>query len=400
MSAESDTRWTPAQLRGVTDTSSSDSSSEPAHPVGSQPDIETAVYGEQDWSLPGMGDRPSSCGRYYPREFCGVCGEPHFGESRCQNRDCPTCWLPWSGTRAAAICRRLGAARHVEDEGIDKRAVHVVASPPADEVKSKRDFYAMIQRAYELAKEVGIRGGVLIPHGYRLTEDAILEFRTLDFDGGAWQWVRECSTHWRDLVRWSPHCHIMGLARSVEPDDVAHPDGWIIERINRQGGRSAFAPFRLSQDEGYEDMIRCARYLLSHATYEIGAGKQVVRWFGSLAPASFSPEQELSGGALDTIERKSEELTGADPSRSDATSEEDESDTCERDGCGGELHPIWNAGTALMEKSFCERIGREQERRLLAAFEWAINERKPPPGLQRPRTEDHAREALDEMVGV
>lgn len=396
MSADS-FRWTPAQLRGVTNTSrSTNSRVEPDH-SGQQADIETACYGEQDWTLPGMENRPNSCGRYYPEQFCSTCGEPHFGVSCCQNRGCPECWWSWTATRSTAICRRLGAARFAADDDLDKRAVHAFVSPPDGEINSKRDFYEGIKHAYSLAKEAGIRGGCLIPHGYRLTKEAIEEFRALDFNGGAWQWVRECDTHWRSLVRWSPHFHIMGLARSVEPDNVENLDGWIVSRIDRAAGQSSFAPFYLTRAEGYEDMIGCARYLLSHATYEIGEGKQIVRWFGSLAPAAFSPEEELSDGSLATIERKAEELTGVDSSKDDAVASDDD-DLCERDGCFGELVPIWDAGQALMRKSFCEEIGQEQQRRLVAAFEWAIGETIPPPGLKHPRTEDGAREALEVLA--
>jgi hypothetical protein len=51
-----------------------------------------------------------------------------------------------------------------------------------------------------------------------------------------------------------------------------------------------------------------------------------------------------------------------------------------------------------MDKSWCERIGREQQRRLSAAFEWAIGERQPPPGLKRPTTEQEAREAFESVL--
>jgi len=67
--------------------------------------------------------------------------------------------------------------------------------------------------------------------------------------------------------------------------------------------------------------------------------------------------------------------------------------------CGGDTSSaIWKAGAALTDPGWCDRIGREQQRRLVAAFEWAIGDRKPPPGLKGPRTEEEAREALEALL--
>ena len=52
-----------------------------------------------------------------------------------------------------------------------------------------------------------------------------------------------------------------------------------------------------------------------------------------------------------------------------------------------------------MDKSWTERIGRrQQQKRLAAAFEWAIGDRQPPPGLKNPRSEEEALEAFEEVL--
>lgn len=355
-------------------------------------DIETAVYGEQDYTLPGMESRPSGCGDWYPREFCGECGEPQFAESRCQNRGCPECWHGWTRKRAEKITRRLGAARYVED-GARKRAVHAVASPPEGSVKTKQQFYSALKEAYALAKRKGVRGGVCIPHGYRLTDEAKAEYRKADYEGGAWKWVREESaTHWRSLTYWSPHFHILGLAEDVGENKPHEQGGWVFERLR------SLKRFQLHQEGGYDDMVAASRYLLSHATYEIDESKQVVRWFGALAPAAFSPEEEVSSGALDVIERMAKEVAGSGLEPDEASEGQLEEETCDRESCSGELHPIWDAGEALMNESFCESIGPEQENRLRVAFEWAVGDLDPPPGLKRPRSERECREAFEALL--
>jgi len=51
-----------------------------------------------------------------------------------------------------------------------------------------------------------------------------------------------------------------------------------------------------------------------------------------------------------------------------------------------------------MDKRWTERIGRRQQQRLAAAFEWAIDDRQPPPGLKNPRSEEEALEAFEAVL--
>jgi hypothetical protein len=122
-----------------------------------------------------------------------------------------------------------------------------------------------------------------------------------------------------------------------------------------------------------------------------------VRWFGELATTKFQPDEEVSEGALETIERITEEVVGEPVEDDEGGAGVEEDEECEE--CGARSRsPIWEAGAALMDKGWCDRIGRDRERRLLAAFEWAIGEREPPPGLKRPQSEEQAREAFEEML--
>jgi hypothetical protein len=108
----------------------------------------------------------------------------------------------------------------------------------------------------------------------------------------------------------------------------------------------------------------------------------------------------MSEGAINAIDRLVEETVG-NPSNSaesgDTASDEESMDECTN--CGGtSFSPIWDAGAALADKGWCERIGREQVHRLETAFEWAIGDIEPPPDLQDPRSEEAARAAFEAML--
>lgn len=371
-------------------------------------EMDVRFVAESAMSIPGKGSPGSNCGEWYPKEFCDECGEPHLGASRCEQRTCPDCWAAWSRRRAEKITRRLGAARHVEPEGLASRGIHGIASPPEGEIRTLTDVKQGYRDAYELAKEKGVRGGVVIFHGFRVTDRGKRLFAEAqergawvpEEDGKLWAFVRSREkriergigegAEWRSLVYWSPHYHILGLCEDFEADDPEAQDGWVARRIR------PLDSFQLHEDAGYEDMVGAARYLLSHSTFETDTSKDCVRWFGSLATTKFSPEEELSEGALSVVERKAREAAGVVDERGEGPGEE-EPDPCEN--CGGTSRsPIWEAGGALMDPGWCDRIGREQERKLTAAFEWAIGERHPPPGLKRPRSEEEAREVLEELT--
>jgi hypothetical protein len=368
-------------------------------------DMDTQFYAASSMSIPGKGSPGKNCGEWYPQEFCDECGEPHLGRSRCEQRTCPSCWSSWTRRRAEKITRRLGAARHAADGGLSKRAVHAVVSPPEGEIRTLADVQQGYRDAYRLAEEKGVRGGIAVFHGFRVTDSGKALYEAAkaagtwdeEEDGRLWSFVR-CHDlrvergigggDWRDLSYWSPHWHILGLAEDFEADDPDKQEGWIARRIR------SLESFKLHADGGYEDMVGASMYLLSHATFETGTSKDCLRWFGSLATTKFSPESELSEGALSVVERKAREAARSGEERGDGSSEDEE---CEN--CGSTSRsPIWEAGAALMDPGWCDRIGREQQRRLTAAFEWAIGERLPPPGLRRPQTEGQGEEALEALI--
>lgn len=357
-------------------------------------EIEIRSYAESAMTLPGMGDPGPDCGTWLPTEFCDECGEPHFGVSRCERRTCPDCWTEWTRQRAVGATTRLSAARMAEDDGIDRRAVHAVVSPPEGEIRTLQDVSDGFRDAYRLAERKGIRGGVAVFHGFRATEQAKERYREQDPDTGLWQWIRDQPERWRALSYWSPHWHIVGLCRDFEADDVSEQDGWVARRL-----RSLAPMTRASDRDAIEDVVGCVRYLMSHATFESDTSKDCVRWFGDLATSKFSARDQLSDGTVDVIERVTQEVVGLGDDRDDDHVGGLDEDDQECRECGSSsMSLIWDAGAALQDPGWCDRIGRDQQRRLTAAFEWAIGDRLPPPGLKRPQSETDAIEALEALV--
>lgn len=367
-------------------------------------DLETSIYGEREWLLPGMGDPAPDCGTWYPESFCDSEDAHTFpNQHLCGRRDCPRCWnSQWARPRTVSVVQRLAAARHVEEPGLDRRTVHMVVSPPEGSVRSIEGFYSAKSEAVDIAKEHGIRGAVEVPHGYRVDDEHKKMFRALvdagqwdpKEDGGIWRWVRENSRHWRDQTYWSPHFHVVGLARDVEAGD--REDGWVVKNIKR-GDSHGLAPFEnLHDEEGYEDMVRVVRYLLSHATYAEDQNRQAVTWFGSLHGSCFNPEEELSSGAWATIQRYVEEIVGGEADRDDGEGDDEDDEECPVEGCDGKLHPIWEAGEFLNQRR--DELTREAEHRLAKVYEWRCGDLDPPPGMRYPKTREQYQEVVDELL--
>jgi hypothetical protein len=393
--------------------------------------MEVRAYASSSLSIPGKSNPGEGCGEWAPLEFCEACGEPHMGEQRCEQRQCPECWTKWRKNQAMPIVRRLAAARESAGEGLEKRAVHAVVSPPEGEVTTLVEFDDMMRRAYDLLDEAGVRGGVAIPHGWRVTDEAKREWAR-ETDGGddgpsLWAWVRE-SGDWRTCTYWSPHVHVLGLSREFEAPKPEAVDDWIVSRIR------TFSNHRLTNPDCYEDLARASMYLMSHSAFEPQSGKDSIRWFGDLHPSRFSPDPrdgddpelpalrrggwgvdprdpvgslqvydlglaQLSLGTYKIVSRKAAEAVEV-PNPEDPEGPEDPEKQCSPcTNCEARCKsPIHEAPEALQDREWCEQIGREQQRRLKAAFKWLLGEVVPPPGLKRPGTLEEARESFEAVA--
>ena len=357
---------------------------------------EVRYYADGSLTLPGTGDVPPSCGEWLPMEFCGSCADVEIAQTTCQTRSCPDCWYTWACNRTVGAVDRLSAAREAEPDGIRRRAVHVVASPEPGTVRTLTDVAAGWTDAYRMLEAAGVRGGVVVFHGYRVKDFAKAEFRALKdaekVSGGVWKWIREDPRDWRTLTYWSPHWHCLGLAEDVAETDPDAADGWVVHRVT-----NAMAPHRLTDRSGYEDVAKRFTYLLSHVSYDPNKNSHSIRWFGDLANNAFSPDAALSDAKRRVVRRMSEEVAGGLVEEQSGDGPADERE-CRCEGCNGTYRPIWDAGGALASPSWCNSIGADREHRLKVAFKWAIREIKGPPGFATAKTEDEAAELYDLLL--
>jgi len=420
--------YTAAQRRGVTDTSEGVDDGGGVETPGEQVSVEKAAYGEIEAVLPGKGVAAVDCGEYQPMQFCDEGNHVHFGEHLCGRRECPRCWSgQWAGPRTASVVSRLAAGRWANDDGIDRRLVHATVSPPEGEVESVSPMFRNRKKAVEIVRgeedeedeedEGGVRGGVVVVHPYRATDEAKRRFRESEFER-LWRFVRENDRHWYGQVRWSPHYHVIGLCRDFEAAEKRE-DGWVVKNHSTGYGVEPnpsvdrrFSPFEsLADPEPYEDMIGVVRYLLSHTA--VVSDRQAVTWFGSLHSTNFCPDPSevedretdpelgpLSPGAWRTIQRKSEELTGFGDDRSEeGGGDGEEKEECPVEECGGYLHPIWDVPGYIDQCG--DDLSREALTRLGKAYSWAVGdvEEMPPGGWPSPRSEEQAVEEFEGLLG-
>lgn len=359
-------------------------------------DLGVEAYGQEDWILPGMGEPSPRCGEYYPDAVCPECGEVHFGTHACGRRECPHDWGVWSRDAAMRATVRLQAFRYTQPDNWRRQVTHAVYAPPEGTVQTIRAFKDMVRDAYRLAKEKGMRGGLAVPHGYRVMEWAQEEFRDAkkngdeDAQAGVWRWVRENDTDWREQAYWSPHVHIVGFTTpDMDPGTDEDEGVWkVIRSLDR---------FGLRDEDGYEDVYGTVRYLLSHSTFHRDESMQVVRWFGCVANNSFTDAEKPSEGVMSVIERLTEQVADAplEDEESDAAApEDDDTETPDCPVCEVSMIDVFD----VREYIRYSEPPPEIRRAMRTAYRWRMGEIQPPPGLKSPRTEEDAREAFDHLL--
>jgi hypothetical protein len=241
-------------------------------------------------------------------------------------------------------------------------------------------------------REAGVRGGVSIFHGFRVREETQARWREQRESGetehALWKWVRENDRDWRSQTYWSPHFHYFGLCEDFEANDS---DGWVLRRLS-----SASAFTAVSQRPAYESVASMVSYVLSHATFESQESVKCVTWFGEVHPSQFQAEEELSVGTYRVISRLAEVVAGGREERGDGG--EEILGECDLEDCEGDRRPIFDAFDWLANPEWSDQVGRERVRRLTVAFEWAVGEVHPPPGLGNPRSEQECQEAFDALL--
>lgn len=359
-------------------------------------------YGSEKWNLPGYGEAGPKCQEWYAEAVCDECGHLALGTHNCGRRSCPNCWGLWAQEAGVRATERVQSFREVQPKNHRRQAAHAVVSPPEGDVMNEREFYDGRSRAADIAREKGFRGFAVVPHPWRVTDEAKRAYRLEEPDVGLWVWLRNnlSESELREMIYWSPHYHIIGATTAeMEPGDES--DEWLYEFIR------SFDSYDSPHDtESHEEVYGAFRYLLSHTGFPEESTKQAITWYGDMANAVFVEEasqdyqiEKPSEGIRSVIRREIEAIAGpTDGVESDdegrANEEGDEVGDCPRADCGGVLIDVLDVEAYLRHNEPPPEVAK----RMQIAREWRLGRRAPPPGLKHPQTEEQAREAFRAML--
>lgn len=171
-----------------------------------------------EFNLPGFGSKTKhECNTVTYADYCPDCHEVDPKYYHCNNWNCPDC-LHWTATRAAKrIAERIiGSHAALCDTGTYPGHVnHFTFSPPAW-VYDNFDLDKMKKLVIKYAKQVGISGGAIAFHPYRIKGNLKKPIRramkAMGLEGGEWDGVHANVLgleSWRDYAYFSPHFHIV-----------------------------------------------------------------------------------------------------------------------------------------------------------------------------------------------
>lgn len=331
--------------------------------------------------FPGYGTQPDRCRVLKPVGFCAGHGHVQIASAQpCGTRRCPVHWRDWRREAVKNLLVRLAAYRYAQDGG-RRRLLHVMASPDQDKWWTADSFWRARSASYDPVKAVGGRGGVVVPHPYRSSEDGDHLFQTVVESGdweeedGKWSLFREVADDWEEMGQFleaGPHYHMLVPCEDFDPAGV--PSGWVVENIR------SFSRFHIRDEESYRDMVRTAMYLLSHAAYQ--SGKNTVTYWGEVHPNAFKPEEELSEREYRVIEEMAERVIGVD---CDGSGSGTDQPTCSREKCESVVVPLDELRDRLDDSEWLDSIRVEQRFRLFGVKAWLLmgGDRPPPSARSR-----------------
>lgn len=242
-----------------------------------------------EFNLPGFGKKTKAeCNTVTYADYCPDCRQTDPKYYHCNNWECPVC-LHWTAARAAlriaerlllcliALCAFGTYPGHIN---------HFVLSVPASEYDNF-DLDKMKKQAVKYAKQIGISGGAIAFHPYRVIEDLKKPIRRAmkarGLDGGDWVGIHANVLglgSWREYVVFSPHFHIVGYFKLKEKsNDFVRRTGWVYKNISVAEHRYA---------ENQEGVRRIFAYALTH--HAIAKGKHNVTYFGNASYNKFETD--------------------------------------------------------------------------------------------------------------
>lgn len=227
-----------------------------------------------DFHLMGTGEVTSpDCNTVVAVKYCRDCGQVAARYHHCHNWECPECYFWNASDSAYDVEQRLMGVQRA-NSAIGKhpgRVLHVTFSVPLSEWE---DFHLgrARRKLYRFAKMIGLLGGAVVFHAYRIREELrtpLLEaLKGSGLIGGLWAGVHEDLLglgSWKSYVVLGPHFHVLGFyPRTLMKSNAFYEaTGWTYKAIGITQARNVF---------------KTARYQLSHVA--IDGRSQAVTYFG------------------------------------------------------------------------------------------------------------------------
>lgn len=292
---------------------------------------------ELDFSLVGKGEKGKNCGEYVKTAFCEVCGKVHYVKHSCRRKACPNCYDKWKNEEKTKARARL-LSYEAKEHNPGKRLFHIQVSRKNNEqYRTKMEVDEYIKDGYEYAKEKGVRGGSMVFHPYRTTEEAKNLSRGIM---GKWQFVRERDNivrnlalwsnpnydsvvvreneSWEDFARYSPHLHLIAYVDHLEEPkkgeewgykNISYSSGYGNLKVSDDGisyeraiaeGKKGYKysseeleRLKEAKEEIEDNLEDVVNYLLTHTIYLKGdETKHSLTWFGSCSYNKFGTTLE------------------------------------------------------------------------------------------------------------
>ena len=281
------------------------------------PALRTDVPVEVKFPIPGTGTitTPGRCGEWISVAACST-NPSHYKKPikhSCDCGSCPSCWSRWGKKASKRISSRLrgyhdtvhgqslldGIKDQIWHKHNAKYLRHIVLSPPSGIINPDMDITKIKKDGRKFASSIGITGGILIPHLYRVKReiwDTLIDAASSSTELTeqqrkvvVWDMIRTDALHlgsWDQYCYWAPHFHIIGFGRLPNPRNSLYwkrRGNWVVKAV----GTIRWDRKYTGQD--IEDPVEAiAFYLLSHTS--IVKGRNAPSWFGICSPYNFRKE--------------------------------------------------------------------------------------------------------------
>lgn len=232
------------------------------------------------YHIPGLGSvTNTSCGTVKHLHKCPVDDYVSLHYYSCHNYSCPDCYGSAAHQAAQRIEDRvlgIGAVLRL-NEVKTRYPNHVIISPPDNTFKPSDDLSVWRGTIYKIARNIGMIGGTVVFHPYRIEKGILELLKPLNKKGGSggfWRLIHENALKlgsWRDYVYWSPHFHIIGFMPEIKlkSDELYQATGYVYKVVKYKTGKSKGGV------ELYKPQIpsvkAVANYLLTHHAYIKGS---------------------------------------------------------------------------------------------------------------------------------